>query len=137
MPLFALFFFGQWSELNVALIAVVAILGVLTLAVPYYSFCKILDETHEAMSERLARKVEPKLRGSRFEIDHLSEFATVNAAITADPPPVMTRRSAIAYFVVQATALATLVAKDTLQEHVSFLAHGPSKPATSTRSKTH
>jgi hypothetical protein len=94
--LFALFFFGQWSELNVALIAVVAILGVLTLAVPYYSFRKILDETHEAMSGLLARKVEPRLRGGRLEIDHLSEFATVNAAITADPPPVMTRRSAIA-----------------------------------------
>lgn len=122
VALFALFFFRQWSALNVTGIALLAILGALTLAVPYYSFRMILDKAHDEMSLLLASKVHSGAQAGAFALGSLSDFATINTAITADPPPVLTRRGAIAYSFVQLAALATILAKDLLQEQVTFLA---------------
>jgi hypothetical protein len=128
VALFVLFFFRQWSALNVTGIALLAILGALTLAAPYYSFRRILDKAHDEMSLLLASKIHSGAGAGAFELDSLSDFATINAAITADPPPVLTRRGAIAYSVVQLAALATIFAKDVLQEQVTFLAKESSEP---------
>lgn len=122
MALFALFFFEHWSGLNLAGIVIGLTLGVLTLAVPYSSFRKMLDTAHDQMSVQLAQKV--ALDDSKT-VEYASNFAAINAAITADPPPVLTRRGAIAYGAVQLTVFASIIAKDFLQEQVSFLAHEP------------
>lgn len=118
VALFALFFFRHWTTLNVVGIATLTVLGILTLALPYNTFRKILDDSHEAMAETLSREIEPRNGQSAPARD----FATVNMAITADPPPVLTRRGAMAYGLVQIVALATIFAKDVLQEQVSFFA---------------
>ncbi|HTA15799.1 MAG TPA: hypothetical protein VK781_13165 [Solirubrobacteraceae bacterium] len=133
VALFALFFFSNWSTLNVLGIALLAAAGILTLAVPYNSFRRILDHTHEEMATLLAREVEPGRDGSKLILASPSDFAAVNMAITADPPPVLTRRDAITYSVVQTLALATLFAKDFLQEQVTFLASESSSPPKSDR----
>jgi hypothetical protein len=129
VALFALFFFRQWSTLSIVGIAVLASLGALTLAVPYCSFRKILDKAHDDMSLLLAGKVYSGATPDAFALGSLSDFVTVNSAITADPPPVLTRRGAIAYSFVQLVALATILAKDVLQEQVTFLAKESPPPA--------
>ncbi|HSZ70147.1 MAG TPA: hypothetical protein VK756_07285 [Solirubrobacteraceae bacterium] len=121
VALFALFFFRDWSWLTITGIAILVILGTLTLAIPYSGFRKILDDTHEAMALLLAREVEPKRHGHTLTLDDVSAFAAVNTAITADPPPVLTRRGAIVYGLVQIAAVGSIFAKDFLQEQVSFL----------------
>jgi hypothetical protein len=128
VALFALFFFSHWSSLSVAGIAVLAAAGILTLAIPYNSFRRILDDTHEEMSALLASEVEPRLTDDEMTLANISDFAVVNMAITADPPSVLTRRGAITYGVVQIVALGSLFAKDFLQEQVTFLASDTPTP---------
>jgi hypothetical protein len=132
VALFALFFFGNWSVLNVIGIALLAVLGVLTLAIPYSSFRKILDNTHDEMSDCLMKQAEP-IDLDTDTPDEAARFATINAAITTDPPPVLTRRGAIAYGAVQLVAIGSIFAKDFLQEQVTFLAKSPSDETTSSK----
>jgi hypothetical protein len=133
VALFVLFFFGQWSALRVLGVAVLAAAGILTLAVPYNSFRKILDDAHEGMTTLLTNGISQGQPDETMTFADASEFAAVNMAITADPPPVLTRRGAIAYGVVQTLALGSLIAKDFLQEQVTFLASDSSMPPKSNR----
>lgn len=128
VALFVLFFFQNWSTLNVIGIASLAVAGVLTLMVPYLSFRKILDDTHEEMASLLCKRVGRRVEGGHLADDDLMEFAVANTAITADPPRVLTRRSAIAYGVVQLVAFGSIFARELLQEQVSFLAKEQTKP---------
>ncbi len=127
VTLFALFFFKQWSGLNVIGISALAAIGLATLAVPYSTFRKILDNSHEEMAAQLARGAKME-DGGVIAGETAAEFATINSAIIADPPPVLTRRSAVAYGFVQLLALGSLLAKGVLQEQVTFLAREPTTP---------
>jgi uncharacterized membrane protein YgcG len=121
VALVALFFFRHWTGLNVALIAVLAIMGTLMLVIPYWSLQHILDTSHDRMAETMAEKVHMSLDGKHAP-DELANFAAVNAAMVRDPPSAFTRRGVFAYLTVQAVTIGTILAREAIQEQVSFLA---------------
>jgi hypothetical protein len=127
VALFVLFFFREWSTANIVGIVVLSVIGGLTFLVPYASFRRILDDTHEAMATLLYQAIEHRARDKSLQIDNVAEFTAANAAINEDPPPVLTRRGAIAYGVVQILAVTGILAKEVIQEQVSFLAHDSSR----------
>ena len=117
VALLAIFFVGNYNAKNVIGLALGVLIGLLTFIVPYWSCREILDRAHERMCEDICRAIEDKA-GEHLSVEVLQDFAAANQAVVADPPPVLTRRGAVGYTVIQVIAFTSLFLKDTLNDQL-------------------
>lgn len=118
VALFVLFFLGSYSARTVAGIALLFALGVATLVVPWATCRRVLDRSHDEMSAQIAAGVmngrTPRLYGL-----HADRFAAVSKSILEDPPPVLARRSSLAWAGVQLATVSVLVARSLVENAVT------------------
>lgn len=112
--LFVLLFVGGWSTGRVIGLGLLLLVGILTFVVPYAAIRTILDRSHEAMSQQLARTVVRHQWQPDFALDP-RVITSVNTAIAADAPPVISRRGALAYIVFQLVIVVSVVEKEVVQ----------------------
>ncbi len=115
VALCVVFFVGQYSTATIIGLALLFVIGVLTFAVPYVSLRLILDRSHEQMSAGLARRFVREGWQPDFAVIDPAEFTSLNTAIAADAPPVLSRRGALAYVAVQVVVVVSLVEKAFVQ----------------------
>lgn len=122
IALFIVLWLGSWSRLTVAIIVGLVLIGLATFVIPCWSFRRVLDASHEEMSEILCKAVEGRSRRGVLDVANVSAIAAANRAVAGDPPPVLTRRGALTYGIAQAAAFAAVVAKGVLRDKVSAVA---------------